>query len=95
MKKSELEQYLKDLRILWVEMPDWRVDLALAAEEINRYLESVKIWCYQCREYQATFNGFYCSKECNDLYYPPKEATKLNDKIAGLQMRLGNANLDR
>lgn len=72
---------LQQLRKKWVEAK--KSGDTEAMELIERIGKAIKNndLCRQCREKVASFNGDFCSSECQDKYYPPRKDSPSLDSL--------------
>lgn len=60
--------------------------ILLRAKEIENVLDNL---CYNCKAEPRTYNGYYCSKECNEAYYTPrKRSEEYKPSVHEMQQRL-------
>lgn len=77
--RGNLTSELYDLRRKYKDAPEnEKAAIEARGKEINKILRSM---CYQCGNEPRTYNEYYCSKACNDLYYPEKKGRKSIEHI--------------
>ena len=88
--KAKLENELELMREVYppakeLEDIDILKRLVERADEIKILLNNL---CVQCKEEPRKYNEFYCSKICNDKYYPLQREKGQQKDVAYMQKRL-------
>lgn len=88
--KAKLEDELELMRETYPTAKELNDELVL--DKILERVDEIKILlnnlCVQCKVEPRKYNEYYCSKECNDAYYPMQKERGQQKDIAYMQKRL-------